>query len=192
MKTINLFFILFSSLLLPALATAQSPAVEQVNSVDVAALLADGALFVDVREINEVEVLAYELPGVLNLPLSVLSDRLAELPQDRPVVLACRSGNRSGKAAALLAENGFTQLYNLTGGIIAWETAGLPVSKIDRAADLMSTPNTPKACCSAKGAGQGAAKSCCGSKAAGAEAEKSSCDEKGKGKGKSCCAGGGK
>lgn len=191
MKTFNLFIILFSTLLVPGLTTAQSTAVEQVNAADVAALLADGALFVDVREVNEVEVLAFELPGVLNLPLSVLSDRLEELPRDRPVVLACRSGNRSVKAAALLAENGFTQLYTLTGGIIAWETAGLPVRKIDRAAYQMSTSNTPKACCSAKGAGQGAAKSCCGSKAAGAEAGKASCGEKGKGKGKSCCAGGG-
>jgi rhodanese-related sulfurtransferase len=194
MKTINLFIILFAILLVPGLSAAQTDGVAQIKSVNVPALLADGALFIDVREANEVEALAYDLPGVLNLPLSEFSDRLQELPQDRQIILACRTGKRSTEAAALLTDEGFTQLHHLTGGIVAWETAGLSVRKIDRTVDL--TTSTPKQCCSAKGTSKKAAKSCGSAKADGAEAEaeKASCGEKeeGKGKGKSCCAGGGK
>jgi len=45
---------------------------------------------------------------------------LAELPQDRDLVLVCHHGGRSAQAAAWLAQNGFSRLHNLAGGIDAW------------------------------------------------------------------------
>lgn len=184
-----MFLLLLGFLLVPGLSAAQSEVAEEVNPEAVAALLANGALFVDVRETNEVAVLAYDLPGVVYVPLSELPDRLAELPRNQPIVLACRTGKRSLKAATLLTENSFTQLFNLTGGIIAWEASSLPVSTPERVIDI-ATPK--KACCSAKGTGEAAATACCSKKTDAAATEKASCGEKGKAKGKSCCSGGGR
>lgn len=176
MKTIYFSALLFSALLLPGQIFGQLSTPEEVSPVAVMTMLGENALLVDVREVNEVEVLAYGVSGVVNLPLSELPDRLAELPRDRPIVLACRSGERSKKAAALLAQNSFTQLFILKGGIIAWEANVLPVEKTERAAEV---PTGGKQC----GSGGATGKSC-GDKKAGAEA--ATCGEKGKGK--TCCA----
>ena len=77
------------------------------------------AQFVDVREPDE--VVAGTLPGARNIPLGELADRVTELDPSRRVVLLCRSGGRSGKAAELLAGLGFVDVVNLTGGMMAWE-----------------------------------------------------------------------
>lgn len=79
---------------------------------------------VDVRTAEEFA--AGHLLDAVNIPLQDLPSRLAEIATDKPVVLYCRSGNRSGQAARLLAGEGYAQVLDL-GGIIAWEAAGLPV-----------------------------------------------------------------
>jgi rhodanese-related sulfurtransferase len=63
------------------------------------------------------------------MPLPVLAERLGELPRDVPIVCVCRSGQRSGLAAELLARHGFTNALNLTGGMQAWARAGLPAQR---------------------------------------------------------------
>lgn len=187
MKAIKFFVLTLGMLLLPTLVFSQQKGVQQIAPDSVATALTEGAIFVDVRETNEVEILAYDVEGVVNIPLSELPDRLAELPRDQDIVLACRSGKRSMKAAALLAENDFTRLYSLTGGIVGWAAAELPVTDADRSA--IPSPANAKQCCSAKGAGKSGGKSC-GTEEAGSETAESSCGSKGKAKGKSCCAGG--
>lgn len=61
------------------------------------------------------------------LPLPVLAERLAELPRDVDIVVVCRSGQRSGLAAELLARRGFDRALNLVGGMQGWARAGLPL-----------------------------------------------------------------
>ncbi|MCL8027529.1 rhodanese-like domain-containing protein [Nocardioides bruguierae] len=81
----------------------------------------EGALLLDVREPDEwAEV---HVDGATHLPLGHLDP--ADVPSDRLVVAVCRSGNRSGKAAAVLAEAGH-HVVNMGGGMIAWTRAGLP------------------------------------------------------------------
>lgn len=63
------------------------------------------------------------------LPLPALATRQGELPRDQPIVCVCRSGNRSGVAAEQLARQGFTEVINLSGGMIAWARAGLPMKR---------------------------------------------------------------
>jgi sulfur-carrier protein adenylyltransferase/sulfurtransferase len=75
-------------------------------------------VLVDVREPGEVEVCA--LDDSHNIPLQDLPHRLQEIPKDRPVVLMCRSGVRSARAWQILRESGYEDIYNLTGGILAW------------------------------------------------------------------------
>ncbi len=86
-----------------------------------AALGFDGQ-FVDVREPNEVA--AGTLPGAISIPLGQLPGRLAELDKNRRVVLLCRSGGRSTTAAQYLTANGFTDVVNLAGGMLAADTSG--------------------------------------------------------------------
>ncbi|MGI8617501.1 MAG: MBL fold metallo-hydrolase [Gemmatimonadaceae bacterium] len=80
---------------------------------------------IDVRARSEWE--AGHLPGVQNIPLGYLEDRLAEIPRGKPVVLQCQSGARSSIAASLLQKHGVKDVINLSGGFIGWESAGKPV-----------------------------------------------------------------
>ncbi|MBK8986697.1 MAG: rhodanese-like domain-containing protein [Chloroflexi bacterium] len=86
----------------------------------------DVVLF-DVREQFEYD--EAHIAGVTLIPLGDLPNRLSEIPTDKTVIITCRSGNRSGQAADFLRENGFTNVHNMEGGIVAWQQAGLPVEK---------------------------------------------------------------
>lgn len=87
------------------------------------------ALVLDVREESE-----YKAGHLLNarlIPLGKLRARIGELEKyrEQPIVVVCRSGNRSGTACAMLNKQGFSQAYNLAGGVIAWQKANLPLEK---------------------------------------------------------------
>ena len=72
-----------------------------------------GAVIVDVRTPDEFRGGAY--PGAKNIPVQDLPARLAEIPKDKPVVLYCASGGRSGMAASLLKRAGYTEVFNAGG-----------------------------------------------------------------------------
>jgi len=81
-------------------------------------------LLLDVR--TPEEFAQERIAGAVNIPLQVLPERLRDVPQDQPVVLVCRSGNRTKMAAQILTKAGYTKLYDL-GGLMQWKAAGLPV-----------------------------------------------------------------
>ncbi|MEO8654795.1 MAG: rhodanese-like domain-containing protein [Ramlibacter sp.] len=90
-------------------------------------LIAEGALLVDVRELSEVAQVAFDLPGVVLLPLSELEQRFAELPRDRDLVLVCREGDRSLKATYFLMYQGYERVANMEGGLYKWARKGFPI-----------------------------------------------------------------
>lgn len=69
------------------------------------------------------------VPGAVNVPYDQLASRLAEVPQDKDVVLYCKSGRRAGIAAEVLAANGYTRLSHLEGDMTAWVAKGRPIAK---------------------------------------------------------------
>ncbi|NDJ61058.1 MAG: rhodanese-like domain-containing protein [Chloroflexi bacterium] len=69
------------------------------------------------------------VPGAVNIPLEKLGARLSEVPQDKPVVLVCASGNRSASAAEQLVTAGYSEVYNLKGGTMRWMMNGFPIEK---------------------------------------------------------------
>ena len=73
----------------------------------------------DVRQPGEYE--EAHLPGAKLIPVPQLSDRLDEIDTGKPVVVYCAVGGRSRAAAQLLAGKGYAEVYNLKGGIKAWE-----------------------------------------------------------------------
>jgi rhodanese-related sulfurtransferase len=88
----------------------------------------EDALVVDVREPGEYG--AGHILGAKNVPLSRLGDA-AELAKrkERPLIVYCDGTDRSSKAVALLKKQGFARVVNLSGGLKAWQQAGLPVEK---------------------------------------------------------------
>lgn len=88
---------------------------------------------VDVRADHEFRGPLGRVRGATLVPLPELEARAAELPADRPLLLVCRSGVRSGKACEKLAGLGIGAVLNLAGGMIAWNHAQLPVEHTDPA-----------------------------------------------------------
>jgi rhodanese-related sulfurtransferase len=124
----------------PAPAPAAAPAAEQAQTIDVAALPRDvdvqtaaalraqpDVVILDVREQNEWD--AGHIPGAVFMPMSEVPNRISEIPKDKTVIVQCRSGNRSDQVTAFLEQQGFTNIHNMSGGINAWQAAGLPVEQ---------------------------------------------------------------
>ena len=103
-----------------------------------------GALLVDVREKEEVEQLAFDVPDIVNIPLSEFEYRYSELPKNKELVIVCRSGVRSLRAAGFLLNHGFENVVNMKHGIIRWVNKGFPAKgKIE----TVLTDNTNNSCC---------------------------------------------
>jgi adenylyltransferase/sulfurtransferase len=108
------------------------PPIGEVTAASVAEDLDTGSapFLLDVREQWEWLVSSLEPRGARLIPLGELEARMSEVPRDRPVVVYCRSGQRSLTAARRLAESGYEDVTNLAGGMLAWARdvePGLPV-----------------------------------------------------------------
>lgn len=108
-------------------ARIELPTAREVCPTTTRRLLAEGALLVDVRELNEVAQTAFDVAGVVLMPLSELEQRYEELPRDRQLVLACSSGPRSLKATYFLMYHGYDQVANMEGGLAKWARRGFPI-----------------------------------------------------------------
>ncbi len=78
----------------------------------------DDFQFVDVREQSEYDQANL---GAELVPMSTIQQNIDKINKDKEVVIMCRSGNRSGKVVMFLEQQGFDNLYNLEGGILAWK-----------------------------------------------------------------------
>jgi rhodanese-related sulfurtransferase len=116
-------------LILPALRGKMSGANSAGTTEAVQLINHQNALVLDVREPNEFA--AGHIANAKHIPLAQLSNTLKTLEKykDKAIVVNCRSGARSAMACGVLRKNGYTQVYNLKGGIQAWEQAGLPTVK---------------------------------------------------------------
>ena len=97
------------------------PAIIQIAPQELDAM--KGAADVVLLDVREPAELTGELPainGAVNIPLGSLGKRMGELDKSKKIVVICRSGGRSSVAAQLLIRNGFTQVYNLNGGMLAY------------------------------------------------------------------------
>jgi len=103
--------------------------IDEADTLKATRLYNDDALVLDVRE--DKEFAAGHIPKAKHIPLGQLSSRLNELDKfkGKPVLVTCRSGQRSARACGMLKKAGFETVYNQAGGIIAWERANLPVTK---------------------------------------------------------------
>lgn len=131
--------------------------VKEINPTSALEWVNNGALFVDVREKEEVNELAFDVPNIIHIPLSEFEERFTEIPKDRDVVMVCRVGARSLRAAEFLIHNGYDPLkvVNMQLGIIGWVEKGFPTigdtlsvqSKLDGACCGSTTNENIQSCC---------------------------------------------
>ncbi|GAB3625763.1 sulfurtransferase [Pandoraea terrae] len=88
-----------------------------------------GAVILDVR--SSEEFAGGHLPQARNLPLDDVEGKVAQVIKNKaaPVLIVCKSGQRSAKAQSLLRSLGYAEAFSLQGGLAAWQEAGLPVVK---------------------------------------------------------------
>jgi len=127
-----LFFALFavSGALVWNTFQSQITGVAAINCFEVTKLLNhEDAVLIDVREENEFT--QGHILNSINMPLSSLSDKMSRLEKhrDQPIIAICLSGQRSAQACGKLKKQGFEKVYNLSGGIMAWQTASLPLTR---------------------------------------------------------------
>src|SRR5262249_13722576 len=87
---------------------------------------------VDVREPEEYTGPLGHIAGARLLPLGQLSEGVAALDRERPVVTVCRAGGRSAQATLMLQKAGFAKVANLSGGMLRWHAQGLAVAGTDQ------------------------------------------------------------
>jgi glyoxylase-like metal-dependent hydrolase (beta-lactamase superfamily II)/rhodanese-related sulfurtransferase len=80
----------------------------------------------DVRNSAELDGELGRLAGAQHIPLDQLRARLPEVPKDKPIVVVCQSGKRSGMASVILSKAGYLQIANVAGGLLRWRDLGLP------------------------------------------------------------------
>lgn len=101
--------------------------VKSISAADYMKMRSEPHTLVDVRQPGEWN--AGHAKVALHIPLGEINQRMGEIPADRSVVVVCASGNRSAMAATALAKAGYDSVYNFAGGMGAWQSAGLPVSR---------------------------------------------------------------
>ena len=85
--------------------------------------------FIDVREPHEYTGELGHVPGSELVPMATVEQASRGWPKEQRIVLVCRSGARSGRVAGYLVTAGFTDVTNMTGGMLGWNAAGLPVKR---------------------------------------------------------------
>ncbi|WP_455221207.1 rhodanese-like domain-containing protein, partial [Kaarinaea lacus] len=121
-----ILFLLIRSYIVPAGAKSVTPmeAVRLINHKN--------ALLLDVR--TQEEFAKSHILNAVNIPMGLLESRVSEIQNRKsdPVILVCQSGSRSMQSARTLKKNAFNQLYNLSGGMLSWQQANLPVESMGK------------------------------------------------------------
>jgi rhodanese-related sulfurtransferase len=101
----------------------------EIGTLEATKLINKNAVVVDVRDATEFAT--GHIPNAKHIPLTELGQRVTELAKfkERPVIISCKNDMRAGQAIRLLLKNQFTQVYQLKGGIAAWQEASLPLER---------------------------------------------------------------
>jgi len=124
------FLVLMLAVVLAAGCSTTQTGIQSVTPAEAATIQAESPadlVVLDVRTLEEFSAGHLEGAEMLDFYRTDFSDRLAELDKDIPYIVYCRSGNRSGQTIELMDELGFTDVTEVTGGIVAWSESGLPL-----------------------------------------------------------------
>jgi len=99
--------------------------VKRMDASDYMSMRKSEHVLIDVRSPSEWA--SGHAPKAMHIPLGEVSGSMHRIPANKPLVVVCASGNRSAMAATALAKKGFSPVYNFSGGMGAWRSAGLPL-----------------------------------------------------------------
>jgi len=116
-------------LLMLTIATQVSAAEKNISSRDARSLLEKirNVYLLDVRTTQEYS--QGRLAGSVLIPIGEFERRIGEVPKNRPVLVYCAVGSRSGPVAGFLSQRGYREVYNMTDGIVGWYRNGFPIQK---------------------------------------------------------------
>ena len=100
--------------------------VKEICPTTTQAYVKRGALLVDVREKQEVAELSFDVPSIINIPLTEFDNRYQEIPKDQVVVMV-GNGEGSLRAAGFLINQGYSHVLNMKHGIARWLQKGFPI-----------------------------------------------------------------
>lgn len=139
----------------PTIQSFHIEGVKHITPLDAFEILQnDKAIFIDVREMDEIEQERIDLESVLYYPMTAIADKLKFIAKDQNIILVCPNGIRSTKVANLLNMNNYPNVANLDGGFSSWIKHKLPF-----ASDLKKVGGCGCGCSSASGNSSGS--SCC-------------------------------
>ncbi|MFZ4724137.1 MAG: rhodanese-like domain-containing protein [Paludibacter sp.] len=109
--------------------------------------LQSGALLIDVREVNEVQQVAYDTQNIQNIVFSSFDENYLNIPKDKKLIIACAHGIRSLRVAQFLVHQGWNvdKVFSLNGGMESWKNAKLPVKFAPRSFSI-AKPDTSCNC----------------------------------------------
>ena len=106
------------------------PPYKEIDPAGLNELRAQGPIdLIDVRSAGEVA--RGGIAGARHIPLHLIPLKADELDSAKPIVFYCHTGIRSGDASAFMVNKGYSNIYNLRGGIVSWVREGYPVASID-------------------------------------------------------------
>jgi len=114
-------------LVLTLAATVLAAGYRDIRAAEARRLLATkkDVYLLDVR--TPAEFLQGRIQGAVLIPINEVERRIGEIPRNRPVVVYCAVGSRSGFVAGFLAQKGYREVYNMTDGIVGWYRNGFPI-----------------------------------------------------------------
>ena len=108
-----------------------SNTIKEIDASELAQWVNDAAhdvRVIDVRQMQEISM--GTVPRAEPLPLHTLPAKVHELSREEKLVMVCRSGARSAQACMFLQQQGFSNVYNLRGGMMGWVQSGFPASQL--------------------------------------------------------------
>ena len=129
-SVLSLALVWIVGLLIAGELRRQISGIKQVGPAEATHLLNhQDAVLLDVRDKSEYQ--EGSLPGAVSLPYSQIVEDRAKLEKyrQRPVIVFCKNGQQGARTCSILRKQGFENIYNLDGGLLAWRTANMPVQK---------------------------------------------------------------
>lgn len=125
MKKISIIALLILALAATVLAASN----RDIRATEAKGLLATkkSVYLLDVRTPEEFR--QGRIQGAVLIPINEVERRIGEIPRNRPIVVYCAVGSRSGLVAGFLSQKGYGEVYNVTDGIVGWYRNGFPISR---------------------------------------------------------------
>jgi rhodanese-related sulfurtransferase len=116
-------------LILALAATVLAAGYRDIRATEAKGLLATkkSVYLLDVRTPEEFR--QGRIQGAVLIPINEVERRIGEIPRNRPIVVYCAVGSRSGLVAGFLSQKGYGEVYNVTDGIVGWYRNGFPISR---------------------------------------------------------------